>query len=261
MRMRKNIGRWILTATVFSIVLSRGSYAVSTVENYEPYNDFFSMEIGVEEMGPGTSGPRTCAMATLGKGLTPFLSGYMGVSVAGNRYFSAGSGGFYLGTIASLYSYDRISFDATLETGLFDYYFYATPGIEVNYDLAPDQQYMGFYLNAGQQFTGRDTSWSQDDTTTSVDESSPKHVLAPETELKLGFYYSFIYGQQLHVRFDQRFRNNPLYEEQVYEIDALRVGYNMLIAAGLQIQTECNFRFPQYDDKSRFGLRIGLVKW
>ncbi len=257
---RNTIG--IAAVLLSSLVISESVYGFNTVETYNRINDYFIINMGVRDMGPGDQGPKTYGSATLGKGFSSFLTGYMGVYVAGNKYFSGGSGGFFLGSMAGLYSYNHFALDVTLEAGLFDYYFYATPGIEVNYDLAPDQQFMGFYLNAGQQFTGRDTSWDEDDTTTlHVDESAPKHVLAPETELKIGFYYSFYPGQQIHVRFDQRFRNKPLFDENVYEIDALRVGYNVLVLDGLQVQMEVNYRFPQYGNNSRFGLGIGLVRW
>ncbi|MFW6253290.1 MAG: hypothetical protein ACOC41_00025 [Chitinivibrionales bacterium] len=248
--------------TMLTILTNAGkAYSLNTIETFDQYNDYFSIELGLQELGPGSLGPKTTGTAILGRGLNSFISGYMGVIVQGNRYFSGGSGGFFMGSIAGIYKHLPFSLDVTVEVGLYDYYFYASPGVEVNFDLAPDQQFMGFYLSAAEQLTGRDTAWAEDDTTTPHDESSPKHVFAPETELKLGFYYSFIAGQQLHLRFDQRFRNNPLGNERGYEIDALRLGYNMMVFNGLQIQTEFNYRFPQYENKSRFGFKIGLAKW
>lgn len=246
----KKLSKWLFP---FLLLSSIPVYSFNSLEPFDPQNGYFSLEMGYDEMESHFNRSKVKGQAMLGTGLNSFLSGYLGVAIEGNKFFSNGSGGFFLGTFATLYSFNHFSLDVSLEAGLMDA-FYATPGIEINYDLAPDQQFMGFYLNVNEELTGRDTD-------TSETGDSAKYVFTPETELNFGLYVSFFKGQQFHIRFDQRFRNNPLPNEHIYKIDALRFGYNIMIADGIQIQTELNYQIPQYNDNSRFGFRIGLVKW
>lgn len=245
------VNKKVLTGICFSLFLlsfSQKSFSINTIETFDPHSGYFSLNFGFTDLKPGLNGSKVNTMAVLGKGLNPFISAYMGVQLQGNRFLSYGESGLFLGAIATLYSFNRFSFDMTLEAGLINDYFYSAPGIEINFDLAPDQQFMGFYVDATEHMTG-------------ADDSGSGLKFTPETELCVGYYLSLIEGQQFHIRFDQRFRHNPAYNEPKYEIDALKLGYNLMISDGFQIQTEFEYQIPQRNDKNSFGVRIGLVKW
>ncbi len=239
-----------LFAIVFLLFISQKAFPVNTVETFNPQSGYFSIDFGVTEMQSGLNTSKVKSKAILGKGLNPFISAYMGVQLQGIQYLSYGWSGLFMGAISKLYSHNHFSFDLTLEAGLFSYLFYAAPGIELNFDLAPDQQFMGFYMDVIENITGAD-----------IDDSSGVYRFTPETELNMGYYISFIEGQQLHIRFDQRFRHNPAFGERKYEIDALRLGYNMMMSDGFQIQTEFEYQIPMEREKNRYGFRVGLVKW
>lgn len=247
--------------TLMFIWSSTSAFSFSTVEQYDQDNGYFSIDLGMENIKTGFDDSKVDGCAIIGKGLNSYISAYMGLRVQGNKFFSDGFGGLFLGSFATLYSYKNFSFDAIVEAGLINDLFYAKPGIELNFDLDRDRKNMGFYLNLNEELTGVDTSWEYDDTATLVNETTPKHVFAPETELNVGYYFSIIEGQQLHIRLDQRFRNKPLFDQKVYSIDNLKIGYNVMIADGFQIQTEFDYHIPQYKSKSKYGFRIGLVKW
>jgi len=239
-----------LFAFIFLIFLTRSAFSINTVETFNPQTGYFSIDFGISEMQSDMNDSKVKSRVILGKGLNPFISAYMGVQLQGSRRFSYGESGFFMGAISKLYSRNYFSFDLTLEAGLFSDLFYSAPGIEINFDFAPDQQFMGFYLDAIENLTGEDIGDSV-------------HVLrfTPETELNFGYYLSLIEGQQLHIRLDQRFRHNPASGERRYEIDNLRIGYNMMMSDGFQIQTEFEYQIPMKREKNRYGFRIGLVKW
>ena len=212
---------------------------------------YFSIDFGISEMQPKLNASKVNSKVVLGKGLSPFISAYMGMQLQGTRYLSYGWSGLFMGAISKLYSHNYFSFDMNLEAGLYyNNLFYAAPGIEFNFDLAPDQQFMGFYMDVIETITGAD-----------IDDSVRVYRFTPETELDFGYYISLVEGQQLHIRFDQRFRHNPAFGERKYEIEALRVGYNMMMNDGFQIQTEFEYQIPMKREKNRYGFRVGLVKW
>jgi len=236
---------------VFLLFLSQNVLSVNTVETFDPQSGYFSIDFGINEMQSMLSDSKVNSKIVLGKGLNPFISAYMGMQLQGTKYLSYGWSGLFIGAISKLYSHNHFSFDLTMETGLFNDMFYAAPGMEINFDMAPDQQFMGFYLNVIENVSGADIN----DSTISF------YGFTPETELNVGYYISFIQGQQLHIRFDQRFRHNPAFDERRYEIDALRLGYNIMMNDGFQIQTELEYQIPMKREKNRYGFRVGLVKW
>jgi hypothetical protein len=238
---------------VFSFLFSfsQNAFSVNTVETFNPQSGYFSIDFGISEMQPKLNASKVNSKVVLGKGLSPFISAYMGMQLQGTRYLSYGWSGLFMGAISKLYSHNYFSFDMTLEAGLYyNNLFYAAPGIEFNFDLAPDQQFMGFYMDVIENITGAD-----------IDDSVRVYRFTPETELDFGYYISLVEGQQLHIRFDQRFRHNPAFGERKYEIEALRVGYNMMMNDGFQIQTEFEYQIPMKREKNRYGFRVGLVKW
>ncbi len=241
----------VIAIFIFLLSFSKKSHSLNTIETFDQNRGYFLVNFGFTDLQPGLNGSKVNTMAVLGRGLNPFISAYMGVQLRGNRYLSDGESCLFLGAIAKLFSYNKFSFDLTLEGGTLNGYFYTAPGIELNFDLAPDQQFMGFYIDAKEHMTGVDVG----------DTSSSVLQFTPETELCVGYYLSFIEGQQLHLRFDQRFRHNPAFNERKYEIDALKLGYNVMVSDGFQIQTELEYQIPLKNDKNRFGVRIGLVKW
>jgi hypothetical protein len=239
-----------LIVFAFLLFLSQKAFSVNTVETYNPQSGYFSIDFGISEMQPKLNASKVNSKVVLGKGLNPFISAYMGMQLQGTRYLSYGWSGLFMGAISKLYSHNNFSFDLTLEAGLFSEMFYSAPGIEINFDLAPDQQFMGFYLDLIENISGAD-----------IDDSLRIYRFTPETELNIGYYISLVEGQQLHIRFDQRFRHKPAFGERRYEIDALRLGYNMMMNDGFQIQTELEYQIPMKREKNRYGFRVGLVKW
>jgi hypothetical protein len=231
------------------------------LDQFDQQNGYFSIDLGIDNGKSDLKGSLIDGSAIIGKGLNSYISAYLGVKVQGNKFFSDGFGGLFLGSIATIYSFKKFSMDITVEAGFVNESFYAKPGIELNYDFAPDQKFMGFYMDINEEFTGIDTSWEQDDTSTLADESTPKNVFAPVTELDIGYYISILEGHQLLLGLDQRFRNKPLFGQNVYKIEALKIGYNVMISGGLQIQTEFDVHVAQDNTKSKYGFRIGLVKW
>jgi hypothetical protein len=256
----KNVFVQILILMFFALPVKK-IFPFGTLEQFDQLDGYFSIDLGIDNGKSDLEGSLVDGSAIIGKGLNSYISAYLGVKVQGNKFFSNGFGGLFLGSIATIYPYKKYSVDLSVEAGFVNESFYAKPGIEVNYDLAPNQQFMGFYLVINEEFTGIDTSWDHDDTSTLVDESTPKNVFAPETELNIGYYISILEGQQLHLGFDQRFRNKPLFDQAVYKIDALKIGYNVMISNGFQIQTEFDVHVTQDNNKNKYGFRIGLVKW
>ncbi len=239
-----------LFTLIFLFFLTRSAFPINTVETFHPQTGYFSIDFGISEMQSDMNASKFNSKVILGKGLNSFISAYMGIQLQGSRRFSYGESGYFMGAISKLYSHNYFSFDMILEAGLFSDFFYSAPGIEINFDLAPDQQFMGFYLDAIENLTG-----------VNIGDSVQVHRFTPETELNIGYYLSLIEGQQLHIRLDQRFRHNPAFGERRYEIDNLRLGYNMMMSDGFQIQTEFEYHIPMKREKNRYGFRIGLVKW
>lgn len=245
----------VLTAyysLIFMLLIVGKPFSINTVETFDPQNGYFSLDFGFDNLRSKLNGSKVNGQAVLGKGLTQFISAYMGVQIAGKEFLSNGEGGFFLGAITTVYSYNHFALDLTLEAGLINEYFYSAPGLEINFDLLPDQKFMGFYINAAEHMTGEE---AQDDSANSY------LAFTPETELNVGYYLSVKEGQQFHIRFDQRFRHNPVNNEPRYEIDALKLGYNLMVVDGFQIQTEFDYYIPEKNHKNQFGFRIGLVKW
>lgn len=253
----------LFLASLVAVLLftSDNGYCLNSIDALNQPNGFFSLELGMGDPHNQDSNINVNGSAILGIGLNSFLSSYLGVHVKGNRFFSEGVGGFFLGSIATIYSSRFFSFDVALETGLANEYFYVTPSLEVRIDAAPDQQFMGLYINAGEHLTGTDTSLGYDIDSTEIDESKPKYVLTPETELRIGYYISPFEGHQFHIRLDQRIKNRPLFNEKTYNIDAIRFGYNFLISDGLQMTTEINYIKPNTKNKDKIGFKIGFMKW
>ncbi len=241
----------------FLLSFSQKAFSINTVETFNPQTGYFSIDFGISGMRSKMKSSKVKSKVVLGKGLNPYISAYMGMQLQGTQYLSYGWSGLFMGAISKLYSYNNFSFDLTLEAGLFNDLFYAAPGMEINFDLAPDQQIMGFYLDVIENISGADIYISG----ANGNDSVRIFRITPETELNIGYYISLIEGQQLHIRFDQRFRHNPAFGERRYEIEALRMGYNMMMSDGFQIQTEFEYQIPMKREKNRYGFRIGLVKW
>jgi hypothetical protein len=260
MKIKKAVFSQILFFMLFVFPVEK-AFSFGTLDQFDLQDGYFSIDLGIDNGKSDIDGSLVDGSAIIGKGLNSYISAYLGVKVQGNKFFSDGFGGLFLGSITTLYSFKKFSLDLSVEAGFVNDAFYAKPGFELNYDFAPDQKFMGFYFDINEEFTGVDTSWDHDDTSTEVDESTPKHVFAPETEFNIGYYFSFIEGQQLLLGLDQRFRNNPLTSQNVYKIDALKIGYNVMVSNGFQIQTELDYHITHDNNKSKYGFRVGLIKY
>ena len=225
---------------------------MDTVETWEPGATDLDFYTSYNGLGLARSERELGSEIMAGFGLVNGLSAYLGAALGTDEAFSQGSGEIFSGIFGTPIDSDHFDLDLFLDfrlggTGFSE--FQVTPAMELNFDLAPDQQRWGLYLVVATPVYGR-TEGEADTATTEV---------ATHLETTLGTYVTIAERHQLLLDYEMAWRPMAGTDEQTIEEGTVGLGYNVFLTPALELITEVRFDIPQDDEGFAVGVMVGLI--
>ncbi|RJO66186.1 MAG: hypothetical protein C4523_13995 [Myxococcales bacterium] len=247
------------------VIASTAPFPASAADTLEPFDvgaTDFEFYAGAAGLGNDKYESSVFGEFALGYGLTERLSGYVAGSAVGNEYFRQGEGSLAFGLYGTPLDTDHVDLDLILDlgisgAGLTD--FGVTPGVELNFDLAPDLALWGVYLLIEEAIGGRDASVPDDPATPNQDESELRFERNFDTLLTLGTYWTAAEGHQLLLQFDSAIHHTPEAGQERFEIGGAALGYNVAVHEAVELINEIGFDVPQEGEKFNVGLSTGVL--
>jgi len=255
--MLKKIMSLLTVVTVLFVV--QFANAADTTEAFDIGATDFEFYLGYDGFGLSKYEGAISAEAVLGYGFTKNFSGCVAVGGESNEYFGDGSGSVAFGLFYTAFDSDHFDLDFMLGGSAASQEFALTPGLELNFDIAPDLAVWGLYVRAEEELASRDESIEDDKATATIDESATKFVFAPATALTIGTYWTVAEGHQLLLEYDMTFANNPVKAERTIEYGAVALGYNVGLSDSIEMINQLAFDIPQSGDEFSVGINIGLI--
>ena len=226
--------------------------AARALDTYEPYDrgaSDFEWYLGFDGIGLGRYEKSLWLEAVAGYGLSDRFSALVTADLAGNEYFSGGEAGVVVGLLALVLDTDHVDLDIMLDIGYTEGDIEVSPGLELSFDLVPDQGLWGMYLHLHQAVYGRDVS------TAAADD----YELAGETRLAAGSYWTVVPGHQLLAEFGMRVAQNPAAGQQRVDIGGVALGYNAVLTDWLELITQGSLDIPGDGESLSGGLMLGFI--
>jgi hypothetical protein len=193
---------------------------------------------------------------TGGKWFTDYFNVYMGIQQCIRSSSDESFTGVLIGSDLTLFEYEQIALNVNIESQIdFDKDFYISPGIELDYRLEP-LNILKVHFCVDEVFQKRDTSWSEDDTETTVLESNAKKVFYPQTEVKIGYTIQVLPGHIFMFTINPLVRNRPLQDEKIVNFNCMAFGYKFNLNNHFQITSELNIGIPQEMKKTNYGIKF-----
>ena len=124
------------------------------------------------------------------------------------------------------------------------------PGLELNLDVTPEREGLGFYVLAALPLAGR---------TPEEASASPPRKVAVELELLAGVYYTINHRHRVFTTYEVLVRPLPQANEAPLDVGTVAVGYNVaLLPDRLIFLSELRWDLPQADEPWAFGLVLGV---
>jgi len=244
----KKIARVTILTIIFTLSFVTALFAADTLETFDPGASDVEFFGGFEGIGLDKYQKGLSMEIVYGYGLIENFSASVALSAGSNEYFGDGSAALSFGIFGTPLDTDHFDLDLMLNAsvegaGLAD--FSIAPGLELNFDLKPDQALWGIYLIIEEVLAGEKTT-EDDPTTAAIDETA--FTFKPVTALTLGTYLTVKDGHQLFLQFDSEILNNPEGTEKTFHVGNLALGYNVMLNDNIELVNEVAFALPQNFD-------------
>jgi len=254
--------RTLALALVAAVSFAGEAMAADTVETYGIGASDFELSLGLDGVGRGKYEKVMWGETLLGFGITDRFSTYLTMSAAGTARLSAGTGGASFGVFGTPIDSDHVDLDLLLGVGFGGGEMYVTPAFELNVDARPDLALCGLYLRAEEVLAGRGVSIADDPATTDVDESKERYAFAPTTLLTAGGYFTIAEIHQILLEYDIAFHHGdppPGEDARVFEAGGVALGYNVRVAARIELVTQVSVDVPDHGEGLAAGFTVGLI--
>ncbi len=182
-----------------------------------------------------------------GYGITENLSGSLSFGAESTDKLNDASNSFGLTLFSTLWDSDHFDFDLYLSMSSA---IEVTPGVEINFDLAPDLSVAGLYSRIEHTLSGEKRE---------RDGKDPEHKLLNSTAVTIGTYYTVTENLQLLLEYDMTFRHNSVEGEHDVEIGSLTFGTNYAVHDSAELIFDLGMDIPQDDEKTNFTAGIGVI--
>ncbi|MBT3220613.1 MAG: hypothetical protein HN348_16125, partial [Proteobacteria bacterium] len=171
----------------------------------------------------------------LGFGIAAPVSGYLGATLSGSPRFTKAAPGLYMGLFGTPVDTRHFDFDLVLDfsgdASLAE--LALTPGIELNFDAAPDRMSWGFYFRANLPI------WR-----------------TVGFEIIPGAYVTIAEGHQILLEYDMYLEGD---DGLVTDIGGLALGYNVWVSEVVELISEVYVDVPMEDELVGVGVMVGFV--
>lgn len=231
----------------------RISRAVDTVETWDVGATDVDFYTAYDGLGLNRDQRTLASEITLGYGLIERLSAYLGAALNTDEAFTTGTGEVFLGLFGTPIDSEHIDLDFFLDFRLggegFSE-FQIAPAVELNFDLAPDLQLWGMFINMSVPI------YSQSFTNA---ENEEVEQTATHVETIIGTYITIARRHQLLLDFQMALRPMAPNGEQQVEIGSLGIGYNVFVCDSIELISEVRLDIPQDDEELSVGFILGLI--
>jgi hypothetical protein len=239
---------------LFCIGFQVSASSFEKISNVNEFGIFLKMETGLSNINTEKFG--LYGQITGGKWFTEYFDVYMGIQQFIRSSPDKSFTGVFLGSDLTLFEYEQILLSINVESQIdFDKDFYFSPGIELDYYLK-SSKFLGMHICLDEVFQNRDTSWSEDDTETTVIESNADKIFYPQTELKIGYTVKTLPGQLFLFTINPLIRNHPLQGEKIVKFECVAFCYTFNLNYHFQVTTELNIGIPQETEKTKIGIKF-----
>lgn len=255
--MRNRILYYAVITAVMAISLPLS--AADTTETFDVGATDFELYLGFDGIGLEKYQRSLSGEAVMGFGFTEGFSGLVSVAGSSNEYFGDGGGEISFGIFGTPLDTDHVDLDLFLSAGFSADEFGLAPGLELNFDYAPDLAAWGVYLRVEEALAGRDESVEDDPATAGVDESVTDFAFAPVTAITLGAYWTVADGHQLLVEYDMSIANNPADGEDALDIGGVALGYNVALSDCVEMINQVYLDIPGDGEDMSAGVMTGII--
>lgn len=242
----------LLVITTFSIGHVRLAQAADTIETWDVGATDLDFYTGYNGLGGARTAHGIYGDLMLGYGLVERFSAYIGQSLKGNGYFTAGEANTYLGIYGTPVDTRHFDLDLFLgfslggpqyrEVGL-------TPMMELNFDLDPNRQSWGAYVRTAFRLHGQ----------TLGDEENPSFEILHELTTVVGTYYTIKRKHQLLLELDFTWRTKAADGARKLEIGGVALGYNVTLSERIELISQVSLDVPQSGERFNVGLMLGFI--
>lgn len=248
-----------IVTIALSMWISTSIYAADTIESFDVSALDVEMYFGASGLGLDRSEQTVNANTVLGYGLLDRLSGYMAFGAETNAYLVEGDGGIAFGIFGTPLDTDHFDADLladlSLDGGAMSE-LTATPGLELNFDLEPDQGLWGLYARGEPTISGRETEESE----ASADpDAEPEYEYVWTMNYTLGTYVSIGGRHQILAEYYRAENQNPAEGEPGLEDALFAVGYNVAVHDRLELVSDVAFHLPHDDENFFWGVTVGFI--
>lgn len=226
-----------LTVSLAWMSLPPQARGTDTMEPFELGLSNADFHIGVDGLPGHQEELAVSSEVMLGYGILDRFSGYLGITLRGNGYMVEGSSGLYLGLMATPLETRHLDFDVYLTLGTGEAgsnHLHWTPGLEINVDLDPDMEGLGFYLRTEVPVAGVEGQVTSDLANSSIDFADGP--LTPEVSLEttFGTYFRWKDVHEVVLEPMVALRSRDSSATAVIGPYGLALGYNVLMNPTLE---------------------------
>jgi len=248
----------MLKVAVFPLALflvagnSLSSHAADTTECYALGPTDFEFYINIDGLSRPASEQTIGNQIVLGYGITPRLSGYLGTVLSADGNLLNSSSEIATGLFGT--PWDSAHLDLDIFLGFNHNHagdFTISPGLELNWDAAPNLAAWGLYTRSGMTFSG----------SSSLDGNSKTSKLL----LALGGYWTIVPGHQLLIEFDGELQSNAANPSHLRNNDkewttgGVAIGYNAFLQESLELISHIYIDIPEDNEDLSFGWMFGFI--
>ncbi len=251
------------------LLLCADAHAANTRETWSDGAFQFEHYIHFDGIGLGKHEKTIGSDMVFGYGLMEKFSGFAVFSGSADEYFGDGSAAMTIGIAGNPVNTDHVDLDLVLTGSMSAGAYNITPGLELNFDLKPNLELWGVYLIIEEVLTGTNTEKGLDCTATRnaqtnatdvacTQSETVQPVFSPKTNFLIGTYWTVAKGHQLLVDFKSTIHNNPQSGANTFEIGAVSLGYNVMVADTVELINGISVDIPQSGEKVNLGISIGF---
>jgi hypothetical protein len=248
-----------IVTIALSMWISTSIYAADTIESFDVSALDVEMYVGGSGFGLEKSEQTLGASTVLGYGLLNRLSGYMAFGAETNTYLVEGDGGIAFGIFGTPLDTDHFDADLLADLSLDGgnmSELTATPGLELNFDLEPDQGLWGLYAQGEPTISGRET----EESAASADpDAETEYEYVWTMNYTLGSYVTLGERHQILAEYYRAETRNPAEGEPGLEDQLIAVGYNVAVHDRLELVSDFAFHLPRDNEDFYWGITVGFI--
>ncbi|RLE29109.1 MAG: hypothetical protein DRJ61_15205, partial [Acidobacteria bacterium] len=220
-----------------------------TTECYAPGPTDFELYLAFEGAGRATAEQTLGQQLVLGYGLTERLSGYFSTTLTADGNLVHPETETAAGLYGTPLDSDHLDLDVFLGFGVQGGdRFTAGPGLELNWDAAPDLDAWGLYVRSGLAVSGHETDAGFGRTT--------------DLELTLGCYWTVAPGRQFLLEFDGCTEDQESHlhgTEKEWSIGGWALGFNASLNRTMELITQVYLDVPDDGEDYGLGAMVGFI--